>query len=211
MKVLLIRSIGYLPMKTTLYILLLSFVAAFCSKQNIQPVFDNTEPFPDRRTSVLYVIKAGNHHSEQNQLQVMHRSSMSAVVTFDSSAIYTSVDATNQGDINKLMGFSDCGTDHQQNSARIGWSWSGENLVLYAYSYFDRKRIIKTLGNFSLNIPIACSIKAENKYYYFKAGNITDSVSRFCADYEGNRYKLFPYFGGDETAPHEVRILITED
>ena len=101
------------------------------------------------------------------------------------------------------MGFSDCGNDHQQNSARLGWSWTNEKLMLYAYSYVNKERIIKSLGSFNLNQPINCSIKAENRYYYFKADNITDSIPRFCADYNSSRYKLFPYFGGDEVAPHE--------
>jgi hypothetical protein len=198
-------------MKRSFYTLLLSFFAIFCRHQESQPVVNNNDQFPDQRTSILYIIKSGNHYSEQNKPQVMIRNSMSARITFDSSAMYTSVDANNQADVNKLMGFSDCGNDHQQNSARLGWSWTGRKLVLYAYSYVNKTRIIKNLGSFNLNKPIYCSVKAENKYYYFQAGNITDSIPRFCTDYNASRYKLFPYFGGDEVAPHQIRILIAED
>jgi hypothetical protein len=197
-------------MKQTLFLLLLAFSAVCCTPDS-QPVVEQKDQFPDLRTSTMFVIKTGNHYSEQNAPQIMNRSAMSAHVTFDSSAIYQSVDPVNQGDVNKLMGFSDCGNDHQQNSARIGWSWTGEKLELYAYCYVDKARVIKSLGNFPLNKAITCSISAKDKYYYFKADNINDSIPRFCADYNSSRYKLFPYFGGDETAPHEVKILIVED
>ncbi len=204
------RYSKYPPMKRSFYISLLSFLAVCCSPDS-RPVIENNNQYPDQKTTTLYTIKSGNHYSEQNLPQVMNRNSMSAMVTFDSSAIYTSVDANNQADVNKLMGFSDCGGDHQQNSARLGWSWRGEKLVLYAYSYVNKIRIIKDLGNFDLNEPIHCSIKAENKYYYFRAGTATDSIARFCTDYNSSRYKLFPYFGGDEVAPHEIKMMIVED
>lgn len=200
------------PMKQYFYILFVSFLSVFCNKKESRPAdINNDLQFSDQKKSISYLIKLGNHYSEQNQPQIMNRSSISARVTFDSSAIYTSTDAGNQGDVNKLMGFSDCGNDHQQNSARLGWSWDNKNLVLYAYAYNQKARIIKTLGNFDLNKSINCSIKAENNYYYFKADNYTDSIRRYCADFKDYRYKLFPYFGGDETAPHEITILIEED
>jgi len=210
MKSLFKRS-GIQPMKKILCFLSLTIFAVSCTKTGTLPAVNTTDDFADKTVSTLYVIKAGNHYSEQNMPQLMNRNSMAASVTFDNSAIYASADAVNQADVNKLLGFSDGGTDHQQNSARLGWSWSGTNLVLYAYAYVDKTRVIKTLGNFPLNAPIYCSIKAEGAFYYFRAGNSTDSIPRFCVDYTGSRYKLFPYFGGDEMAPHQVRILIDED
>lgn len=197
-------------MKQSFYIIFLSFFSVFCHKQEVQLAMKDNVQFSDQKVSVKYIIKKGNHYCDQNQPQVMNRNNISARITFDSSAIYTSLDAGNQGDVNKLFGFSDCGNDHQQNSGRIGWSWNGENLVLYAYSYVEKTRITKTLGIFALNKSINCSIKAENKYYYFKADTILDSIPRYCSDYNGSRYKLFPYFGGDEIAPHEISILIEE-
>ncbi|MEO5997667.1 MAG: hypothetical protein ABIN89_13085 [Chitinophagaceae bacterium] len=199
-------------MKQCFYVLFVSFFAVFCNKQESQPVEMNDDlQFTDQKSTIFYLIKKGNHYCEQNQPQLMNRNSMSAKVTFDSSAIYTSTDAGNQRDVNKLIGFSDCGNDHQQNSARLGWLWDNNKLVLYAYAYNQKARIIKTLGNFDLNKTINCSIKAEKNYYYFKADSHKDSIPRYCADFKDYRYKLFPYFGGDETAPHEITILIEED
>ena len=130
---------------------------------------------------------------------------------FDSSAIYTSVEKANQEDVNKLTGFSDCGTDHQQNSARIGWSWNGSQVVLYAYAYVNKLRYIKTLGEVNINQSFSCSIQARNNNYYFEADGHIDSIPRYCAGDLNYRYKLFPYFGGDESAPQEIRISMTEE
>lgn len=161
--------------------------------------------------AMTYIIKKGNHYSEQSEWRILNDPFISARVTFDSSAMYTTIEKSNQGDINKLIGFSDCGTDHQQNSARLGWSWNGRELILYAYAYVNKVRLSKTLGPVPLNQPFACSVKAENNYYYFKVNRYTDSIPRHCTGYIGDHYKLFPYFGGDETASHEIRISIVED
>lgn len=158
-----------------------------------------------------YLIKQGNHFCEQNGPELMIDPVIRATVTFDSSAAYTSLDTVNQGDVNKLIGFSDCNTNHQENSARLGWSWNGKKIALYAYAYSNKARIIKALGNVDVNQSFPCSVTVGAGYYYFKVNNRTDSIARFCTGHTGYRYKLFPYFGGDEAAPHDVRIIIVEE
>lgn len=195
-------------MKRTIYFLIIiNFFSYSCDKPD--DTAELTPPSVD--TLVTYVIKQGNHYAEQSGLQLMNKTAIVAHVTFDSSAIYTSVDPVNQADVNKLIGFSDCGTDHQQNSARLGWSWNGSELILYAYAYVNSQRIIKTLGPVPLLQPINCSVNATDNYYYFKVSDHIDSIPRHCIGYTGVGYKLYPYFGGDEVAPHEVRIAILEE
>lgn len=158
-----------------------------------------------------YLIKQGNHFCEQNGPELMIDPVIRATVTFDSSAVYNSQDAVNQDDVNKLIGFSDCNTNHQENSARLGWSWNGKKIAVYAYAYSNKTRIIKTLGTVDVNQSFPCSVTAGAGYYYFKVNNHTDSIARLCTGQSGYRYKLFPYFGGDEVAPHDVRIVIVEE
>lgn len=190
-----------------LFIMLLCIISVSCNKtivikSQVAPVVTNSLQ--------KYIIKKGNHYADQSVLQVLNSSAIAASVMFDSSAIYTTVNQYNQGDINKLIGFSDCGTEHQQNSARLGWSWNGKNVMIYAYSYVNTERISRPLGPVELNRYFNCSVKANNDYYYFQAGMYTDSIRRHCNAFTGSRYKLFPYFGGDETAPHEISIAIKE-
>ena len=178
-----------------------------CKKQTEAPTESTSQPVD---SLITYIIQKGNHYSDQSVLQLMNKPAITADVTFDSSAIYKSVDPVNQADVNKLMGFSDCGSEHQQNSARLGWSWNGTALILYAYAYVNSVRVIKTLGPVPLEKPITCSVKAKANYYYFSALSYTDSIPRHCAGYVESGYKLYPYFGGDETAPHDIRIKIYE-
>lgn len=196
-------------MKKIIYFLILvKLTSCSCEKPDIAA--ELTPPKPQQDTVVTYIIKKGNHYADQSSLQLLNKPAIVARITFDSSAIYTSVDPVNQADVNKLIGFSDCGTDHQQNSARLGWSWNGNELILYAYAYVNSQRIIKTLGAVPLKQTINCSVNAASNYYYFKAFNYTDSIPRHCLGYTGVSYKLYPYFGGDEVAPHEVHIAILE-
>lgn len=168
-----------------------------------------TDP-PEKTQTSEYWIKAGNHYCEQEQMEFMTDPAIQAMVTFDSSAVYTSQVANNQGDVNKLIGFSDCGANHQENSARLGWSWNGRKFVVYAYAYVNKTRIIKTLDSVDVKQSFPCSVKGRGYYNYFKVNDHTDSVERACAGYTGYHYKLFPYFGGDEAAPHDMRIVVVE-
>jgi hypothetical protein len=198
-------------MRTTLCLfVLLSFAGMFCSKKQATINTAETPERPIEQSSVTYVIRKGMHYSDQSDPEILKTANISAHVTFNNSAVYTSIDPVNQADVNKLIGFSDCGTDHQQNSARLGWSWNGKDLMIYAYAYVNQLRVIKTMGAVKLNEPFACSVKAVNKYYYFRVNEVTDSIPRYCTSDSAFRYKLFPYFGGDETAPHEISIHIEE-
>lgn len=184
-------------------VIILGWMAlAGCAKNPLIP------PATGDNETVEYVIKKGSHYSDGSRLELIRYDAIHCAVQFDSTAIYTSLDAGNQGDVNKLIGFSDCGSDHQQNSARIGWSWNGKGVLLYAYCYVNGERVIKTLTLAPLHTPIDCTVAAEGKYYQFSINGVRDSVARHCEGYSGTRYKLFPYFGGDETAPHDIHIKI---
>jgi len=176
-----------------------------CSKEAILSSLTDQPPASE---ITEFLIRKGNHYSDQNGIQILNTSSITASVTFDSSAIYSTVDPSNQADINKLLGFSDCGTEHQVNSARLGWSWNGNAVVIYAYAYVNKERISRPLGPVALNKAFDCFVKADKGFYIFKAGEYIDSIPRYCNSHTGSRYKLYPYFGGDETAPHDMKIVI---
>ncbi|MBE7171450.1 MAG: hypothetical protein INR73_12715 [Williamsia sp.] len=201
-------------MKRVLYIAVILIVCIgffFYSCEKDEVVSTPVENPALNTKATTYLIRQGNHYCEQNAAELMIDPVIHATVTFDSSAIYTSQDAVNQGDVNKLIGFSDCNSNHQENSARLGWSWTGKRVALYAYAYSNKVRIIKSLGTVDINQSFPCSVRAGSNFYYFTVNNRTDSVERACSGYTGYRYKLFPYFGGDEAAPHDVRIVVVEE
>jgi hypothetical protein len=180
---------------------------AGCTKEDLLRTLSNETRIGEERS---FLIRKGNHAADGNNLEIIDRNYIHVRVQFDSSAIYVAATGNNQGDVNKLLGFSDCDTHHQENSARIGWSWNGKAIVLYAYAYVNKERMIKTLASVFINEPIQCSIRAEGEKYYFEVNGHKDSLPRHCGDYQGSRYRLYPYFGGDETAPHDISIKITE-
>ena len=130
-------------------------------------------------------------------------------VQFDSSAIYTSVDPVNQYDINKLYGFTE-GQDPHLNSARIGWAFNDGKLRLYAYAYNNQQRLSQEIGTVNIGETINCAIKLDSLNYIFNVNEKQVKLRRAQAGVTAQGYRLFPYFGGDEVAPHPIRIMIKD-
>ncbi|MFT4033867.1 MAG: hypothetical protein QM669_15745 [Siphonobacter sp.] len=165
----------------------------------------------DHDYTVVYLIKAGNNYSQQEGLSILNKSSISAAVTFNESAIYTTVDPINQGDINKLIGFSDCNSLHQQNSARFGWNWQNNQLHIYAYCYVNGVRNSQELGTAELGKAYEYKVEVKEDHYLFTFNGQEFTMSRGCTQTTGLiHYRLYPYFGGDEPAPHDITIQVEE-
>ncbi len=173
------------------------------------PVIVTVLPTAAESSYVKYTISAGAHFSDKSVLREITLTEMNFKVKFDSSAIYKTIDPLNQYDINKLYGFSD-GNDHHQNSARIGWSWNDNALRLYAYTYYNGVRDSKEITSVNIGAEVLCTIKFSAAEYVFKSGNSTVTMPRFVTTTIVKGYQLYPYFGGDETAPAEIRILIQD-
>jgi hypothetical protein len=157
-----------------------------------------------------YTILKGQNYCDGNNYVSTSYSQLNFIAKFDSSAIYTNVNPANQLDINKLYGFADNNSTHQQFSARFGWGWSNNALRLYGYVYNDGIRSSKELGTVAIGAENNCSIKVNSKSYVFTLNGKVDSLPRTSTTVNATGYKLYPYFGGDETAPHNVYIWIKE-
>ena len=163
---------------------------------------------PVTQTYTQYIIPKGEHYATNNAYAPIEMQELKFMVKFDSSAIYTSKQAVNQYDINKLYGFSDNNKDHHQYSARFGWSWTNKALRLYAYVYNEGKVEKKELGTVVIGTEIQCSIKATESNYIFTLNEKEATMPRKSATPAAKGYLLYPYFGGDETAPHTITISI---
>jgi len=159
---------------------------------------------------VTYLIKQGNNYCEKNGYPVTQYTSIHFRAILDSSCIYTTVNSDNQQDINKLYGFADCSSFHQNNSARFGWDWYRGQMHIHAYCYSNTVRSYKELGTVPLNKAFDCSITVLPGKYIFTLNGKADTMERGCTDKIAAGYKLYPYFGGDETAPHDIRVKIRE-
>lgn len=157
----------------------------------------------------LYVIPAGDHAST-NAVRLLTDAEQRITVLFDDSAVYATVDPANQGDINKLWGTSDCSSHHHEASARLGWRWYGGALQIHAYTYVDGVRDSELLGEVDLYAREDMAIALVDDTYVFTFAGAETVMPRGCDGSGGARYQLWPYFGGDETAPHDVSILVEE-
>ena len=191
---------------TCIIVILLFFTG--CNKPvdyTIDNNFLSSQPTPG---FILYTIKKGAHYAADNFYQHVEISELKFIVRFDSSAIYKTNSETNQYDINKLYGFSDNNEDHHQYSARVGWSWNNNSLHLYGYVYNEGKLLKAELGNVAIGAETLCSIKVKDSNYIFTLNDTTLHMPRISNDSLAKGYMLYPYFGGDETAPHDISVWI---
>jgi hypothetical protein len=200
---------------TNLLLSAILLIGISCKKESTPPtqpppIIDTSgvkaDPYKDYTT---YTIQKGKNYCDDNTFAIIDGAELlDFLVVFDSSCIYTNVDPENQLDINKLMGFSDCNTHHQVNSARFGWNWMEGKLHLYAYCYNNCVRSFKMLGTVPLGAAQHLKMYVADNNYIFQVNGKNDTMPRFCATNTITGYRLLPYFGGDEPAPHTVKIRI---
>jgi hypothetical protein len=157
---------------------------------------------------IKYTIRAGQHYSDQSVYKQTNYTELKFIVKFDSSAIYQTIDPGNQYDVNKLYGFSDNNEGHQNFSARFGWRWSDGALRLFGYIYNNAAMSFEELGTINIGTEYTCSIKVTAANYIFTLSNTSKTLPRASASASAVGYQLYPYFGGDEPAPHDINIWI---
>lgn len=162
-----------------------------------------------------YTIPQGEHRSVWFPRFHVKGHNFIIKAQFNSSCRYRIPDE-DQNDINKLGGYS-FGFNHQYNSFRIGWRWNlkAKRVEIFSYCYID--------GDVDYSLIYDCSDTARLKFdvrrIWFAEGykwvihiieneivsmRYVDAPQRI-PDYG---YKLFPYFGGNHAAPHDVEIKL---
>jgi hypothetical protein len=164
----------------------------------------------DSGNFVKYSIFSGQQYCDNTTFVPVKYQQLAFQVKFDSSAVYQTAKKSNQDDINKLFGFSDNNAQHHEYSARFGWRWSNSSLHLFGYIYNHGSMSFVELGTVEIGIVNSCSIKVEKDRYLFTLNGTETSMPRESTTTLAEGYKLFPYFGGDESAPHNIFIWIKE-
>ena len=143
----------------------------------------------------VYTIPAGEH-SSGSFINHPDNSKIEFKFMLDESAIYETEIAENQHDVNKIYGMSDFGVRHQKYSIRLGWRYLNNELELCWLRHEEGRHSAATIRTIDTDVIY----------------NATTLVRRRP---EGNwglvrRYYLYPYFGGNEYAPHDITIKIKE-
>jgi hypothetical protein len=132
------------------------------------------------------------------------------MASFNDNTAYTTVNPENQKDINKLVGFSDCWSQHHTNSARFGWYWDLETKKhkIFAYAYADGQRMYSYITSVDLREIVTLSLEVKGREYVFFAKGVEVRLPRGCGNEWVFGYRLYPYFGGDEVAPQDMDLWL---
>ncbi len=158
---------------------------------------------------VTYRIAKGDHYCDRSTSTLFTGTQRRCKVLFDSSAVYQTVNPGNQGDINKLYGFTE-GINNHLNSARIGWNWRGNALRLYAYAYAAGARHYLEIATVEIGQPVSLAIGIAGNEYHFWVNEQKVILPRAVTSTIADGYLQYPYFGGDEVAPHLISIKLLE-
>ncbi|HEU4473026.1 MAG TPA: hypothetical protein VFR58_18170 [Flavisolibacter sp.] len=197
-------------MKTTILSVAAALLLSACHKNN-GALADEMPQHTAKPHYIHYTIKKGQHYAEGNSYKPVETSEMRFTVRFDSTAVYKTTDPANQNDINKLYGFSDNDAAHHSFSARFGWCWSRNALRLFAYVYNSGTMASRELCTVAIGEEVGCSIKTAGSEYIFTVNGNIHRMPRASTTARAKGYQLYPYFGGDEAAPHTIRIDIREE
>lgn len=159
--------------------------------------------------ATTFIIAEGEHYAKPRKAATFSDNILSFRAMFDASAKYDLGDGSLQSNHNKLLGFSDCSSNHHDNSARFAWRWYNDELQIYAYAYVDGQRIDKYVGTVEIDEENHYEIHRTPEAYVFTLnGEQTARIERSEACADGVNYMLYPYFGGSAPAPHDVRVRV---
>ncbi len=177
---------------------------------NTDSVIENIQGFQMRE----YFIKKGRH-SPRSRRFLLHKSREFAIVCmFDSSCVYSFPDSNVQLAINKIFGYS-FGSNHHNNSFRIGWRCKDSVIEVLAYWYIRHQRFNKLL--FVIEPRKRFFIQAAMDCEKVKINYLTEDLELEYKEvfYNPENHPLknwgyvnYPFFGGRKEAPHDMMIYL---
>ena len=189
--------------KLFLPVIFIIVITFSCTKKSF------VHPVSSAPAYVAYLIRSGEHYTDLRPIKPVSVTEMNFFAKFNQSAIYQNTNPENQDDINKLWGFSE-GYNNQFNSARIGWGYSDGAIRLYGYVHNKGIRYSQEITSVLPDEEVYCSIKISGGNYIFSAKGINVTLPRGTTDSVARGFQQYPYFGGDETAPHDIVIFIKQ-
>jgi hypothetical protein len=157
---------------------------------------------------MIYTIQKGSHRSTW-----LPKFTTNTIVNFNfqflSDPSYIVDNQADQEDTNKIFGVSDS-WNHHKHSIRLGWRYDDkmQQSILSVYYYRDGKHYIQDLGQIEQEKLYYCYISIYKDNYL--VGGLGDVVSiPRTSKWWGPRYLLFPYFGGQQVAPKQFKIELT--
>lgn len=170
-----------------------------------------------KRETMTFHIPRGKHRAWPWRFWLWwHRTSFDWVVKFDESCRYD-LQNVDQLDTNKLCGIGYL-PGHHKDSARFGWRYDTATgqVALSTYCYDSGRRMaIQHICWCEIDHEYYIDLKILSQWYKFTAYKKEDGV--FMGSVEVQyfhdkkfKYRLGTYFGGNQKAPHEIKIQLTK-
>lgn len=162
-------------------------------------------------TSITFVIDKGKHLSSPLYVRSGSFKSFECQVEFTESCKYQ-LNSEDQGDQNKLFGF---GFDNKipnnnpahDNSVRWTWTYIGNNQIqLIPYWYENKVRKFGFEYKKIVNIGEKVNLGIYVKDTYILTFN-NDQISIPYEKIKPNAWILTSYFGGNNSAPQDIKII----
>jgi hypothetical protein len=159
---------------------------------------------------MIFLTKKGSHYCDQYFYRFINllnnKPQLKYLVVFSESCRYT-LNTEDQQDINKLFGFS-LGFNHHQDSARFGWFFKDDVIHLYAYIYDRGVRKFNFIQTVKIGEEHVLTLKDEGDNWSFLVDNQTELKMKKSSKFKWG-YKLWPFFGGNNPAPHDINIELS--
>jgi hypothetical protein len=163
-----------------------------------------------------FEVEEGKHHFGPRWLGLyFYHRDLTFEVCFKESCKYD-LKNDDQLDVNKLFGRS-YGINHHDNSIRVGWRYNPliGKIMLYSYCYANGVRKISHLQNVEVEETFFIKIKHDLTPSIIISGTKNDRPGVYMLRWMPWKlkkfgYKLFPYFGGNSTAPHNMSVYLKE-
>jgi hypothetical protein len=179
-------------MKKFSLLLLITLISLSCTKDIVEDGF------------TVYRIEKGQHDSG-NRVDVTTRETVAYEVQFTESCLYE-IPSDDSLDVNKLFGLSDA-SSHSNHSARFGWRAKGNQIEIMTYVRRSGNIVTRPIGIVSPGQTACYTINILPDYYLFRFESTIDTIRR-TSQFNGMRYHLWPYFGGNNPAPHTMEIYM---
>jgi hypothetical protein len=156
-----------------------------------------------------YTIKQGEHYSKHDFKLYLGKKDFEIIVKFTESCRYNLGDV-DQLDINKLWGVSF--GNHEKNSIRIGWAYNlfTDKIDLFYYTYENGIRKYEKISECFIGEIVTLELELNfNGGFWIRGTGITWESGQFHPykyPFLKIGYWLYPYFGGNEVATHDIEI-----
>ena len=114
-------------------------------------------------------------------------------------------------DLNKLYGIQSARI--HQNSAMIAWRAEQDSVIaIYAYWYINGKRDMLRMGETATSKFDWYRVRVKDNKYVFEFNYLPPIVIEGVdKNFWLNSYRIYPWFGGTQPAPHYMEIIINEE